>query len=96
MFSCDWPFLETMNANASSLLHIDPDNDSAVIEVGSGRTLVEQGKWSPWVEVSFDLLPMGMMPVTGSVPPFTVRVISPAVTGAPSEETLPYMTGQPG
>ncbi len=48
-------------------VHIDPDNDTAVIEVGDGRTLVEQGKWSDWVEVSFDLLPMGMMPVTGSV-----------------------------
>ena len=48
-------------------VHIDPENDTAVIEVGDGRTLVEQGKWSDWVEVSFDLLPMGMMPVTGSV-----------------------------
>jgi predicted AlkP superfamily phosphohydrolase/phosphomutase len=48
-------------------VHIDPQNDTAVVEVGSGRTLVEQGKWSDWVEVSFDLLPMGMMPVTGSV-----------------------------
>jgi len=48
-------------------IHIDPENDTAVVEVGSGRTLVEQGKWSDWVEVSFDLLPMGMMPVTGSV-----------------------------
>jgi len=48
-------------------VHIDPDNHSAVIEVGDGRTLIEQGKWSDWVEVGFDLLPMGMMPVTGSV-----------------------------
>jgi len=48
-------------------VHIDPDNDSAVIEVGDARTLIEQGEWSDWVEVSFDLLPMGMMPVTGSV-----------------------------
>jgi predicted AlkP superfamily phosphohydrolase/phosphomutase len=48
-------------------IHIDPDHDSAVVEVGTGKTLVEQGKWSDWVEVSFDLLPMGMMPVTGAV-----------------------------
>ena len=48
-------------------VHIDPTNDTAVVEVGDGRTLVEQGKWSDWVEVGFDLLPMGMMPVTGSV-----------------------------
>ncbi len=48
-------------------VHIDPDSDTAVVEVGDSRTLVEQGKWSDWVEVSFDLLPMGMMPVTGSV-----------------------------
>jgi len=48
-------------------VHVDPDNDSAVIEVGDSRTLIEQGEWSDWVEVSFDLLPMGMMPVTGSV-----------------------------
>ena len=52
---------------ARIVIHIDPENDTAVVEVGSGRTLVEQGKWSDWVEVSFDLLPMGMMPVTGSV-----------------------------
>ncbi len=48
-------------------VHIDPDHDSAVVEAGGSRTLLEQGKWSDWVEVGFDLLPMGMMPVTGSV-----------------------------
>jgi len=52
---------------ARLVVHIDPENDSAVVEVGDGRALIEQGKWSDWVEVSFDLLPMGMMPVTGSV-----------------------------
>ncbi len=48
-------------------VHLDPDSDTAVIEVGDARTLIEQGKWSPWLEVDFDLLPMGMLPVTGSV-----------------------------
>ena len=52
---------------ARIVIYIDPENDTAVVEVGSGRTLIEQGKWSDWVEVGFDLLPMGMMPVTGSV-----------------------------
>jgi predicted AlkP superfamily phosphohydrolase/phosphomutase len=48
-------------------VHIDPENDAAVVEIGDGRILIDQGGWSDWVEVSFDLLPMGMMPVTGSV-----------------------------
>ncbi|HXV37840.1 MAG TPA: alkaline phosphatase family protein, partial [Myxococcota bacterium] len=48
-------------------IEIDPESETAVIEVGGAHTLVAEGEWSPWVEVTFDLLPMGLMPVTGSV-----------------------------
>jgi predicted AlkP superfamily phosphohydrolase/phosphomutase len=52
---------------AGVTVHIDSSNATAVIDVGGSRALVEEGEWSDWVEVTFDLLPMGMMPVTGSV-----------------------------
>jgi predicted AlkP superfamily phosphohydrolase/phosphomutase len=29
--------------------------------------LIQQGEWSEWVELSFDMAPMGLMPVTGIV-----------------------------
>jgi predicted AlkP superfamily phosphohydrolase/phosphomutase len=48
-------------------VHIDPTTPTAVIDVGGNRVLVEEGEWSDWVEVTFDLLPAGMMPVTGAV-----------------------------
>jgi predicted AlkP superfamily phosphohydrolase/phosphomutase len=48
-------------------LHIDSQTDTAVISVGDQNALVEQGEWSDWIEVNYDLLPMGVMPVTGTV-----------------------------
>jgi predicted AlkP superfamily phosphohydrolase/phosphomutase len=48
-------------------LHIDQDTDAAVVEVGGQRALIQQGEWSDWMEVTFDLAPMGVMPVSGTV-----------------------------
>jgi len=48
-------------------VHIDPEADAAVIEVGGQHILIQEGEWSEWVELSFDLAPMGMMPVSGTV-----------------------------
>jgi predicted AlkP superfamily phosphohydrolase/phosphomutase len=48
-------------------VHIDGDTDTAVIEIAGQRALVEQGEWSEWIEVEFDALPMGLMPVSGTV-----------------------------
>ena len=48
-------------------IHIDEASDTAVVDVGGNRALIKHGEWSDWIEVSFDLLPMGMMPVSGTV-----------------------------
>ena len=48
-------------------VHVDPTDDAAVVEIAGKRVLIRQGEWSDWVEVSFDLLPLGMMPVSGTV-----------------------------
>jgi len=48
-------------------VHIDPESDTAVIEAGDARVLIQEGEWSEWVELSFDMAPMGLMPVTGTV-----------------------------
>jgi predicted AlkP superfamily phosphohydrolase/phosphomutase len=48
-------------------IHIDEASDTAVVEVGGQQVLMKHGEWSDWIEVSFDLLPMGMMPVSGTV-----------------------------
>ncbi len=52
---------------AGLTVHIDPETPTAVIEVGGQLVLIEEGKWSEWIELSFDLAPMGMMPVSGTV-----------------------------
>jgi predicted AlkP superfamily phosphohydrolase/phosphomutase len=52
---------------AAVTIHLDAESDTAVIEVGDARVLIRQGEWSDWVELSFDMAPMGLMPVTGIV-----------------------------
>lgn len=48
-------------------VHLDAESDTAVVEVGEARVLLREGEWSDWVELSFDMAPMGLMPVTGTV-----------------------------
>jgi len=52
---------------ASVTMHLDPDSDTAAVEVGGNIVVVEEGEWSEWVEVSWDMAPLGMMPVSGTV-----------------------------
>jgi predicted AlkP superfamily phosphohydrolase/phosphomutase len=52
---------------AGLTLHIDPESDTAVVEVGGQRRLIRQGEWSDWMEVTFELAPLGLMPVSGTV-----------------------------
>ena len=51
----------------SVTIHVDPDSATAVIEVGGRAVVLEQGEWSDWIEVSWDMLPLSMMSVTGTV-----------------------------
>ncbi len=48
-------------------VHIDAESDTAVIEISGQRALIEQGEWSEWLEVRYDAMPMGLMPVDGMV-----------------------------
>ena len=48
-------------------VHLDADSDTAVVEAGSERVLIQEGEWSEWIELTFDMAPMGLMPVTGIV-----------------------------
>ena len=48
-------------------VHLDAKSDTAVIEVGDARVLIQEGEWSDWVELSFDMAPMGLMPVPADV-----------------------------
>jgi predicted AlkP superfamily phosphohydrolase/phosphomutase len=48
-------------------VYLDPKSDTAVVEAGDARVLIQEGEWSEWVELTFDMAPMGLMPVTGIV-----------------------------
>ncbi len=68
---------------------------TAVVEVAGQRTLLQQGEWSDWVEVPFDVLPMGLMTVRGTVrfyakelrPRF--QVYASPVNVSPSDPAVP-------
>ena len=38
-------------------VHLDAESDTAVVEVGDARVLIQEGEWSDWVELSFDMAP---------------------------------------
>lgn len=46
---------------------VDPEHETILIDVGGHKTLLAEGEWSDWIEVDFDALPMGMMPLSGIV-----------------------------
>jgi predicted AlkP superfamily phosphohydrolase/phosphomutase len=58
-------------------IHLDPEADVALIDVGGARALLEEGEWSDWLEVRFDALPAGLMPLTGMVR-FYAKELRPA------------------
>jgi hypothetical protein len=45
------------SATADLKVVVDPENPVALLSVGDGRVLLQQGEWSNWVPVSFDLMP---------------------------------------
>lgn len=59
-------------------IYVSAERDAAVIEVGGQRALIAAGEWSPWLEVTFDALPMGIAPVSGIVR-FYAKELSPGL-----------------
>ena len=57
-------------------IHLSPVDALAWIRVGGGQTVLREGQWSEWVEVSFDMMPLGMAPITGMVR-FYLKQIDP-------------------
>ncbi len=52
------PLLESSpNVTADLEVLVDPQNPVALVRVGDGRLLLQQGEWSDWVPVHFDLMP---------------------------------------
>ncbi len=47
-------------------VYIDPDNDSAKVEIGEDEILLGVGEWSDWVKVEFELIP-GLKYLSGLV-----------------------------
>ncbi len=46
---------------------IDAEAPVALLKVGEGTAVVREGEWTDWMEVSFDALPAGAMPLAGAV-----------------------------
>ena len=55
---------------------IDRENGAALIDTGADKVVLRPGQWSDFLEVSFELLPMGMMDMGGIVR-FYLRSIEP-------------------
>ncbi len=79
-------------------VYIDPDSETAVVEIGGSEVLLQEGEWSDWIELSFDLAPMGMMPVSGTVRLYAKELrphfqlyISP-VNISPADPVMPLST----
>jgi predicted AlkP superfamily phosphohydrolase/phosphomutase len=53
--------------NVGITVHLDSDSDTAVVDVAGEHVLIQEGEWSDWVELNFDMAPMGLMPVSGIV-----------------------------
>jgi len=57
-------------------VHLARDRRSAVIEVDGQVTLLAEGEWSPWIELQFEALPLGLANVAGTVR-FYAKELSP-------------------
>lgn len=79
----------------SVTIHIDPDTETAVIDAGGRAVVIEEGEWSDWIELTWDMAPMGMMPVTGTVRFYArelrpnLRVYASPINIAPSSPLAP-------
>jgi predicted AlkP superfamily phosphohydrolase/phosphomutase len=57
---------------------VDRENGAALIDVGDEKVILRPGQWSGFVHLGFDLLPMGMMGMSG-ICRFYLRSIEPEV-----------------
>jgi predicted AlkP superfamily phosphohydrolase/phosphomutase len=48
-------------------VHVDAESDTAVLKAGSAVAVLREGEWSDWIELEFDALPFGLMPLKGAV-----------------------------
>jgi len=55
-------------------VHVDPEFDTAVVKVGTETVLLREGEWSDWIELRFDALPWGLMPLHGAVRLFAMEL----------------------
>jgi predicted AlkP superfamily phosphohydrolase/phosphomutase len=55
-------------------VHVDAESDTAVVKAGSAVTLLREGEWSDWIDVAFDALPAGLMPLEGAVRFFAMEL----------------------
>jgi predicted AlkP superfamily phosphohydrolase/phosphomutase len=75
--------------------HLSKARDAVVIEIGGQRSLLRPGEWSDWMEVTFDALPMGLMPVPGTVRFYALelgrgfRIYASPVNISPSSPVMP-------
>jgi predicted AlkP superfamily phosphohydrolase/phosphomutase len=58
-------------------VRLDPEAEVALVQVGRARAVLKEGEWSGWLEVAFDALPAGMMPLVGMVR-FYAKQLRPA------------------
>jgi predicted AlkP superfamily phosphohydrolase/phosphomutase len=58
-------------------IRIDSEADVALVDAGGSRALLQEGEWSDWMDVRFDALPAGLMPLTGMVR-FYAKELRPA------------------
>jgi predicted AlkP superfamily phosphohydrolase/phosphomutase len=73
------PLLESSPSVTTGLqIVVDPENPVALVRVGDGRLLLQQGEWSEWLPVRFDLMPH-VSSVTGMVR-FYLKQVRPHVT----------------
>ena len=57
-------------------VHLARDRGSAAIEIDGQLVLLKQGEWSPWIELQFEALPLGIANVAGTVR-FYAKELSP-------------------
>jgi predicted AlkP superfamily phosphohydrolase/phosphomutase len=59
-------------------VYVDRESDAALIEVGDERVILQPGEWSHFVQVDFEMLPLGTMNLSG-ICRFYLRSIEPEV-----------------
>lgn len=62
---------------ATVTVSLDPEEDVALVRIGDAEAIIREGEWTPWMDVSFDALPGGAMPLGGAVR-FYAKELRPA------------------